>query len=226
MREVCQNTPGISNAKMRSVRFNRIMWGTLSVIIFVFLIGCGSDDEKDQVLSIDEQISQGWDSFEDRDFASALASFESALAQNQNHVDALNGAGWSAGRIMGKLTEADAHFNKCLQQDPNKYDALGGSAFVTFQKSELDADLLTLAVDKALSLMNSKPRWRFLHEQSVNYLDIHLMTVQAYYNMGELNVAYRIIREYFNSTFETDVSSPSGQRELLEEIERLRQIHG
>ena len=79
--------------------------------------------------------------------------------------------------------------------------------------------------ENAELLLEEKPGWRFLHEVTLDFNDVRLMISAAQYNLGNYTESLDTIR-MLNPEFEADVSTVSGRRELLEEIERLRLIHG
>ncbi len=200
------------------MRWTVILTATL---LAVGLSGCGGNDEETAPLAPANLLAQGWDYFENADYVSALNSFRNAFEDNATRVDAYNGAGWSAGKGGGTLTEAADYFRRSWQLDPSHYDALGGWIFVEYQQGGYQS-----AVNKALSLMNSKPGWRFLHQPSIDFIDIRLVLAASYFYLGEFEQSLQVVKDYLNPSFEADVQTREGQRELLEELERLRGIHG
>ncbi len=188
-------------------------------------VGCDNDSGTPApTLTLEDIIDSGWDKFEEGDWEGAFIDFQSVIQSNSELSDAWNGAGWSAGRIAGRsLDDIANYFDMALQSDTTQYDAMGGSAFTFHLQGEWQS-----AIDEAKALLNRRPGWRFLHEQSLNSDDLYLMMAAAYYNLGgDANVAasYDAVHE-LNPTFETDITTPTGRRELLNEIERLRRIYG
>lgn len=194
----------------------------LIVFLALTLNGCrGSEDgPSGPKLTSDDLTELGWDSFEQSDYQSALDNFKAALGKNPDHIEANNGAGWSAGKLPDHLDEAPGYFAKCLQIDTTIYDALGGWTFVVFQMEDFEA-----AINKADSLLRRRPVWQFRHEQTLDHFDIRLVLAVSYFSIGEFEASYETVR-FLNRSFETDISTPAGRRELLEEIERLRLIYG
>ena len=193
----------------------------LIVLLIFVLSGCGGDDgPSGPEPTADYLTEQGWDSFEQFDYQSALEDFKSALGKNPEHAGANNGAGWSAGKLPGHLDEAPDYFAKCLQIDTTIYDALGGWTFVVFQTGDFEA-----VIGKADSLLHRRPVWQFHHEQTLDHFDIRLVMAVSYFSIGEFEASYETVR-FLNRSFETDISTPAGRRELFEEIERLRLVYG
>ena len=194
-----------------------------TAFLLLLTVGCGDDDSSatGPVLSAQELINEGWDKFEADDWSGALNDFRSAIDLNANLSDAYNGAGWASGKIADGLNNAANYFAISLLNDTTRYDALGGWAFVVYQQGEWQ-----LSIEKADYLLHRRPGWRFLHQSSLDFNDLRLMMVAAWCNLDDYDTAYNIVINYLNSSFEADINTPEGRRELLEEIERLRRIYG
>ncbi|NQT34468.1 tetratricopeptide repeat protein [bacterium] len=210
---------------LKQCRSTLTVYTILAFFLIAFLAftlnGCdGEDGPSGPELTSDDLTELGWDSFEQSDYRSALDNFKAALGKNRDHADANNGAGWSAGKLHGHLSEAPTYFAKCLQIDATLYDALGGWTFVVFQTGDYEA-----AINKADSLLRRHPIWQFHHEQTLDHFDIRLVLAVSYFRVDEFEASYETVR-FLNRNFETDISTPAGRRELLEEIERLRLIYG
>jgi len=186
-------------------------------------VGCAKDDDDGdgQAQTAAELTSAGWVKFESGDYVAAAANFQSAVDRNANYSDAYNGLGWTTGRIQSRLNESGGYFARSLALDTTRYDALGGWAFAVYQEGRWGS-----ALSKADSLLRRRPGWRFLHEPTLDFRDMWLMVAAANYNLADYAAAYRAIVEHLNAGFETDINTPAGRRELLEEIERLRRIYG
>lgn len=195
----------------------------VSLALVLSVTGCDKDKDGDGTdeMTLEQLVDRGWESFESMDYTSSLRDFQAAIDLSNSYSDAWNGAGWSAGRLPGMLQEADDFFDHCLQIDANKWDALGGWAFISYQAGDWAGSII-----KVDNLLQNKPGWHFLHQQSIDYYDLYIVKAQACYNLGDFQAAFDIVRLYLNKTFDTDITTPAGQRELLEEIERLREIYG
>lgn len=213
----------ISRRRETRMILNRLLSVSLAVLFVVTVVGCGKDDNGDAgiQLSAQELIERGWDNFENMEYPAALRDFKSAIDQHTILFDAWNGAGWSAGKQNAMLDDANEYFAGCLLRDTTRYDALGGWAFVVYQSGDWNG-----ALNKADSLLHRRPLWRFLHQSDIDFHDLRLMMAAAYYNIGDFATSLNVITTYFNQSFEADIETPGGRRELLEEIERLRQIYG
>lgn len=196
--------------------------GLALLALAIFLTGCEKkDDDGDNAATSPQQLTAlGWDAFKSGDYLTAYNRFQSAVDRDRSYSDAYNGLGWSAGRIRGRLPETDVHFARSLALDTTRYDALGGWAFAVYQSGNW-----TSAINKADSLLHRRPGWRFLHEPTLDFRDVWILTAAAYYNLGDFASSYSIISDHF-PPFEADINTPAGRRELLEEIERLRRIYG
>ncbi|MBM3329952.1 MAG: hypothetical protein FJY67_10880 [Calditrichaeota bacterium] len=188
----------------------------------ILIIGCAKDDDSNGSggRTAAEALAAGWDAFETGDYATAHSNFTEATGLDSRLSDAYNGLGWSSGRMPGRLSEAGTHFGRSLGLDTTRYDALGGWAFAVYQSGDYAA-----AIAKADSLLRRRPGWRFLHQQTIDFRDVKLMMAAAWYQTGNYSASYAVVQE-LNPAFEADVRTPSGRRELMEEIERLRRIYG
>lgn len=209
--------------KIEYIRFSHLLLSALLVLSAGLLSNCGSDDDDDDkvVLTAQELSSRGWTKFKSVDYSGALKDFQDAIVLDGTYSDAWNGAGWAAGRLVNRLNDASSYFNSCLQRDDNKYDALGGWAFIEYQLGNWQS-----ALDKAENLLNRRTGWRFVHQPSIDFNDLRLMTAAAHYNLADYQASLNVIVQYLNTNFDADINTPAGQRELLDEIERLRQIYG
>ncbi len=211
--------------KNRPWTHSMIRWvSVFMATIFIFGIsGCSGDDDEnvEETLTTPEYISLGWQLFEVTDYYNALTTFKYAFGSAAENNDAYSGAGWCAGRGADSMNVAAGYFNTAWAGDTTNYDALAGWIFVEYQLGNYQD-----AIDKSLSLLNSKPGWRFLHETNIDFLDVRLTMAASYYYLGQFTESLDIVITYLNNTFEADVSSRNGQRELLNELERLRGIYG
>lgn len=191
--------------------------------LVLILGGCG-DDNNDPISAGDtpqDVLDRGWIEFEAGNYNAALTDFQTAFERDGTLADALNGSGWASGRMEGNLNEAEDYFSGCLAQDTTMYDALGGWVFIAFQQGNWEG-----TISKADSLLHRRPGWRFLHEPTIDFYDIYLVIATSYCKFGDYQSALNIVVTYLNPEFEADIVSALGQRELLDEIERLSRIYG
>jgi tetratricopeptide (TPR) repeat protein len=214
----------------RSNKRKLFLSGCLCFILLLFLTiftGC----EKEESISTPEVTSpdliyQGWDLFEDSEYQLALDTFLEAIELDVELTDgsrmyAYSGAGWSCGKIPNRINDARTYFELSVVDEIILLDALGGWIFVEYQSGEWETAILM-----SKSLLESQPAWRFYHEKTLDYQDILLIMALSYYNLGEYNLSLETIILHFNSSFEADISTSAGRRELLEELERLSEVYG
>lgn len=199
---------------------NRWILG-ITFVLGLGISGCGKEKSTAPTTPPTDLITQGWEEFERGSYQSAYDLFRRAVNADPNLSDAYNGLGWSAGHIEGKIGEAREHFSRAFSLDSLHYDALGGWTFALYQTEEYSS-----AIERGGQLLNRKPRWRFLHNPTLDFNDIRLIQAFSWVHLGNFEEAYRVVRNYLNPDFDTDISSPSGKRELLDELERLRSIYG
>ena len=204
---------------MRRIHFSIYIFCLSAILV---LVGCGDDDgPSGPDADVQEVVQEGWDCFVDADYQAALEFFTRAIEQDPTHSDAHNGAGWSSGRIPGGLSQASDYFSRSYSLDTTRYDALGGWSFVVYQMGDWETTL-----SKADSLLRRRPVWKFLHQPSVDFHDVWLIVASSNCHLGHYDRALEIIKDYLNSSFDADVNTAMGRREILNEIERLGRIYG
>jgi len=199
-------------------------------MLFLFLTvftGCDKDESTSAPeITSPDLIYQGWDLFEDSEYQLALDTFLEAIELNVELTDvfrmyAYTGAGWSCGKIVGRLNDAREYFELSKIDDEILVDALGGWIFVEYLLGEWET-----SISMSELLLEIRPSWHFFHEKTLDFQDIRLIIALSYYNLGNYDSSLEIVNLFFNSSFETDISTPSGRRALLEELERLSEIYG
>ncbi len=199
----------------------------LSICLVLVVMGCGKDDGvTGPEMTTMDLVYEGWDLFEDAEYAAAIEYFERALQATADLTDdqrmyAYSGAGWTCGKLPGRLEDARDYFERSVIDSMILYDALAGWLFVDYQLGDWNMALL-----KAEVLMEDIPTWRFYHEETLDYNDIRLLMAASHFNLGNFSESLQVVVEHLNSWFEADVSTQQGRRELSEEIERLREVYG
>lgn len=193
----------------------------LTAVLFVTACDKTEDSPTGSDMTAQDHIYEGWKRFEEQRWDDALGSFQAAMGSNGNLADAWNGAGWTEGQQTGKLASAANRFAVCLQKDSTRYDAIAGWAFIEYQQNRWQS-----AINKADSLLHRRPRWKFLHQQQLDFYDIHLMKAKSHYLLGEYTASLDVIKNLLNPEFTADVSTPFGRQLLSDEIERLERIYG
>lgn len=206
--------------QMRGSRPIRILLSVIALGMVLITIGCDKTEGPSEAkVTADDLVQQGWSNFENLDYTASLNDFEAAIDLDDCHSDAHNGAGWSAGKIHGKLKRACDYFAISFSLDTTRYDALGGWVFAVYQQGDWEA-----AIRKGDSLLYRRQVWQFHHEQTIDFNDIRLVMAVSYFNLGEFEQSLRNV-QMLNSSFEADMNTPIGRRELRDEIERLRKIY-
>ena len=204
---------------MRLIRF---FISLFNLVFLLAMVGCGDEDgPSGPIANVQDVVSEGWDYFIEAEYQNAFDTFTRAIEMDRHHSDAHNGAGWSSGKIPGMLEQASDYFARSYSLDTTRYDALGGWSFVVYQLGEWEA-----TIAKADSLLRRRPVWQFLHESNIDFHDVWLIVASSNCHLGHFERALEIIKDYLNSSFDADSSTPAGRREILDEIERLGRIYG
>jgi len=201
-----------------------------SFMLLLFLTvftGCDKDESPTTPETTSpDLIYQGWDLFEGLEYQLALDTFLEAIELDVEltddvKMDAYNGAGWSCGKLLGRLDDAKEYFELSEINGSILLDALGGKIFVEYLSGKWETAILL-----SDSLLVIRPSWHFFHENTLDFHDIRLIIARSYFNLGNFDSSLETVNLYFNSSFETDISTPLGRRALLEELERLSEIYG
>jgi len=90
---------------------------SILITIILSLLSCENSQEPEKTIS--ELITDGWTSFEDRDYESALQYFKEAINLNNNNADSHSGAGWSAGKLAQYLKQTRKRSGALFTSDSN-----------------------------------------------------------------------------------------------------------
>lgn len=170
----------------------------LYLICFLLLFsiaGCGTDSEDEQLSTPEENIRNGWEKYRSGSYGPAILAFERALSEDGSHLaDAYNGLGWaylgfsqSVGVNQKNLETSLSKFQEAIIHDRSNADAWVGQAGLLLIRrgSQDDFRNALKAIDNALQ-GNSEYLYRHDYDSET---DLHVLKVQCYYYLGELNKA-------------------------------------
>lgn len=188
-----------------------ILMGTL-----LFYFSC--EDKGVEKPTAAELIKQGWLKFEAGNFTGARSDFSAALSISTNSGDssgAFLGLGWAELRQdHGGL--AENRLVEYLYLSPGTNDGRAGLAFAYWAQRKFQR-----AIDTANVVLSSDPSWTFDHDNSINYLDLHLLLAQCYYELANFATSLQIVQQYFDPDFTVDVNTYDGKAELADKIQSL-----
>lgn len=170
-----------------------ILMGTL-----LFYFSC-EEDKGVEPPTPGELIEKGWLKFEAGKFADAESDFSAALSISTNASDSsrgLLGLGWAELRQShGGLAENS--FVKYLLLAPGVNDGRAGLASAYGTQSKFRP-----AIDTANVVLASDSTWKFGHDNSINYIYLHLQLAQWYYLSADFSSSLDQVTGYLVPTYD------------------------
>jgi len=136
----------------------------------------------------------GWQSFQQRDYTAALASFNQAIAIQSTYLYALEGRGWCQLR-MNDLPTAEASFDSALahvdnwQDDASEADALVGKALVASALDEYD----TAAAAGSQAAEVAGESYVFRGDPAITVSQPRIVAAEAYIRLKQYTLAYNML---------------------------------
>ena len=191
-------------------------------IMFSFMVllmaGCDGDNGTTPGdFTAQELTEQGWEKFGTVDYERASEKFQKAIKMDANYVEAYSGAGWAEARLTN-LVNAESYFSQCISLNSSYIDGLAGIAFVYNAQKNYQS-----AITSATNALTKSSTWAFLHDETLNYKDLHLLLAECYFALLNFSESLNQVK-ILNSTFTADISTYDGRAALAAEIERLRGI--
>ena len=190
----------------------------------IAITGCQKDTTGTPNKTAAQYTADGWGASSGASYQAALTSFNSAISEDGNYVDAYNGAGWANAKL-NLPSSAVSNFTNGLTKDTNAPDSLSvemnaGLAFAyNAQKN------YTQSISSALSVLGSNSNWAFVHNASINAAELHLLLAEDYFAQSSPDYVSSLHQvQIIDPAFAADVSTVAGQTALAGEIEQLRSI--
>jgi tetratricopeptide (TPR) repeat protein len=191
----------------------------ISALLILFgVAGCSSDGGDGGGPTAAELVTKGWQDYSAKNYNTALSEFNQAITLDGSLTDAYNGAGWSYA-ILGRADSALLRFTAGRNHDSTKLDMRAGIALVYNALKSYD---LSIAQDTVV--IRANPNWSFIHDATMNVLDLHLLAAEDYFAQGNYTASLAEVLILNHSFGNPDVSTIGGQIILAKEIERLRTL--
>ena len=153
----------------------------------------------DETLTIIASINDGWDQFENGQYATSLQSFQEAMNKSNIHTaydsvygESMHGRGWAALFNTGNTNHAFKAYND-FTAIMNNYsntvsstsilDCLAGKAISGVLVGST-VDRYQSVVTAANDLLAKNLYYKFSHKESVDHKDVRMALIQAYYYLG------------------------------------------
>ena len=183
----------------------------------LLVYGCGDDDGGNGPNAA-QLIDQGWAKFDAGDNAGASGDFNAALGLDPqaNDYEVYFGLGWAELK-QGKAGLAEDAFVTFLSKTSSlEDDAKAGLALAYDAQKKFEE-----AIDNAEELLSSDPTWTFSHDSETNYLDVALVLAYGYYATADFAECLQVVRDFFDSGFSVDTSTPEGRKQLADKLKDL-----
>ena len=178
------------------------------------------------VLTPSQMVAQGWQSYKQKNYQSALNSFTKAIQAQANFTDAYNGAGWSNAKL-NQMPEAINQFTSgytySSSSQPLQEQIEAGFALVSnVQKN------YSLSAYWAGQVLAVDSNWIFTRDVSVNSADLLILRAEDYFAMAIFDSSLYEVQKLDardSLIFTHNISTNVGRLQLANEIERLRSLN-
>lgn len=177
--------------------------------------GDSTTNISDPVTEAVRLTSEGWQSFEAKDYPKAISLFKQALNNNNLYTDAYNGLGWAYGR-QDSLEKAKVYFDIALGLEKNLTDAIVGRSFVSLGLGKFEEAITAVTMVEQYNVVF----YTFRHDVSISINDLKLIKAQSYFMLGNYAEAQDII-DVLDPQNQLDQSNASYIEDLALEIENL-----
>lgn len=182
------------------------------ILSAVMIQACGSDTPGADYQAV---IDEAWVMFEAGSYENAATKFTEARDIDSTFAEAYTGIGWSSMKL-DLLSGAAANFSAGENKTNTTADLFAGYAFVLNAQKLYSSS--NIKAEGAL-VMNSE--WSFAHLSGLNKNDLHITRAENYFALGQFTQSLAAVQQV-NVSFTVNVSTPTGQGELADEIERLK----
>ncbi|MBM3319482.1 MAG: tetratricopeptide repeat protein [Candidatus Eisenbacteria bacterium] len=162
-----------------------------------------------------EYTADGWDAFEQGNYAAARGHFEDALEKVGTYGQAYLGLGWCQA-AAGEYLSAKTSFDQAISNGVTGADPYAGKAAALRDANPPDYSGTISAASAALS---AAPTYQFSHDTSFDWRDLRLIMAQCYFALGEYESANEQVGLLGGD--EQDEQSPTFVENLLAELENL-----
>ena len=211
-----------------SVRY--FMFTCLLLVPPLIIDGCKpTTDVGDTIVNISDPVSeslalntQGWNSFEAKNYTGAISYFKQAIAKYDQDADAYNGLGWAYARL-DSLEKAIYNFDVALglmtrifNGDAGILDAYAGRSFVSLALGKYNEAITSVNAIQSYGVRF----YAFRHDVSISLDDLLLVKAQSYFLLANYWSSQQII-DYLDPENKLDPNKPGYIEDLALEIEAL-----
>jgi len=184
------------------------------IILFLFSIGCGKDEESSIIPKAEELVSQGWKEYSAGNYKDAIGKYQDALQKDPDVIDAYNGMGWSMARL-GEIRNAIDSLKKAAEKEHSNPDIHTGLSGVYFASDDYER-----AIASAKLALSLDPQYKSHHDDITAY-DVRILMAECYFIMGNYSDAKAQIDILGGASRNLDPASPTYKSDLISVINEL-----
>jgi len=158
----------------------------------------------DETLTIIASINDGWNQFENGQYATSLQSFQDAMNKARIHIaydsiygESMHGRGWAALFNTGNANHALAAYNDFSATTKDYSNTISGTSLLDCLAGKAISGVLVgstidryqSVVTAANDLLTQNLYYKFAHKESVDHKDVRMALIQAYYYLGNYKEA-------------------------------------
>lgn len=194
-----------------------------------------------------EMTEYGWVLYDERQYKPANEWFQEAVFEDLAYKDGYNGLGWTYGKL-GMIDSSISTFLKSrslaledttdqdmvlLLSDPPhdvaKETTAGLALAYHAKNSHINAviygnSLLSQTGDSSYTAAQGAPNWKFSRDLTVNSKHVIWTLASSHFSLGNFEQSLKHVHQLMTDpgSFNPDVTTVQGRRELSEQIELLR----
>lgn len=193
----------------------------LGLCSLALVVGCGGGGGGGGPSdTADSLTDEGWDLFEQGNYAGAIGKFNGAVALDVMYAEAYEGLGWSYAKL-DSLPRALANLELCIARGMTTADPYAGKAPVL---RDMDPPQYANAITAAGTALSKSATYEFAHYEEFDYRDLHMIRAQCYYALNQFTQAKAEVDALGGTAL--DPNSPTFEKDLAAEIERLGSLYG
>lgn len=192
-------------------------------IYFIFLILFAfSACRKAYEVTGEDLTEYGWDYYLSGDYIEARRWFIESVMERPGYSDGWNGAGWTMGKL-DSVTQSLYYFRQGLYVTDtleSEYpQMLAGLTFSFHALGQWDSCLT-----KGEELLSCDSAWFFIRNTRLTHESIRVTMSSSAFNKGDFEQSLRFL-QYFDNSFQPDLSTQTGMAQLAAKIEELNLIY-
>ena len=190
----------------------------ITLLILIALTAC----RKAYEVTGEDYSEYGWDFYIVGDYTQARRWFIESVMERPGYSDGWNGTGWTMGKL-DSVANSLYYFRQGLYVtdtlESEYSQMLAGLTFSFHAVGQWDSCLT-----RGNELLYRDSSWVFVRYSGLTHESVRVTMSSAAFNKGDFNLSLTLI-QYFDSTFQPDISTQLGIAQLTAKIEELNLIY-